>query len=330
MVINQIGKQLVFVTSILIGSTSWSSDSTLPEHITFESAGRPEGQPMVLIPAELHLPSSDNSSFPAVVLVHGSGGMGDRERWYAKEFTARGYAAIIIDSFKPRGVTSTVANQSAVPEQYMIRDAFGALQYLAKNKKIDTSRIGVMGFSKGGIVALRSSLQIVTNRSNQAQGTTLNFAFHIPFYPGCNIQHRNTSTTGKPVLVMLGELDDYTPPKPCIEYVERLKEGNTRVEYHVVAGAYHGWENGTGPYYLGQAETIRHCVYFVEDDGSPTLVRDKEGKSISPLPIPKHEALSHYQNECRVYGGTVYGGTPEMRRKALEEVFAFLKKHGLP
>ncbi|MCZ7655921.1 MAG: hypothetical protein M5R42_19135 [Rhodocyclaceae bacterium] len=61
---------------------------------------------------------------------------------------------LVIDSFGPRGVMSTADDQTRVTTTQMLQDAYGALVFLADDKRIDSARIGVMGFSKGGTVAL--------------------------------------------------------------------------------------------------------------------------------------------------------------------------------
>lgn len=183
------------------------------EAVSFNSLSGSGGQAAATIPAELYVPADRPGPFAAVVLVHGSGGVSDfREHWYAREFSARGYAALVIDSFKPRSVTGTIEDQSRVTTTQMLQDAYGALAFLAADKRIDPARIGVMGFSKGGTVTLWSAMKAVGDRFAAAGGVKQRFAFHLPFYPGCNFQHRSLATTGSPILMMLGELDDYTSP----------------------------------------------------------------------------------------------------------------------
>ncbi len=312
---------------------SWSSSGSANPHresVTFSSLRGNDGKPPAVIPAELYVPADRAGPFAAVVLVHGSGGVADfREHWYAREFAARGFAALVIDSFKPRGVTSTVDDQTRVTTSQMILDAYAALAFLATDKRIDPARIGVMGFSKGGTVALWSAMKAVGDRAEASGGTKQRFAFHLPFYPGCNFQYRSPATTGGPILMMLGELDDYTQPQTCIDYAKRLQAGGVKVEYQVVPGAYHAWETESGPHYLARAERVRRCEYLIEGDGRYTWVKDKDGNPVTPVTLAPKDVVEHSRSECRNYGPKVGGGNAEMKRKALAEAFGFLERHGL-
>ncbi len=48
------------------------------------------------------------------------------------------------------------------------------------------------------------------------------FAAHLPVYPSCQAQFRTLTLTNAPILFLVGELDDYTPMKYCLTYVERI------------------------------------------------------------------------------------------------------------
>ncbi len=85
----------------------------------------------ITITGELYLPPG-GAKVPAMIVHHGSGGITDaRERRYARELVKMGVAALVLDSFTGRGVTSTVRDQSAVSTNDMLGDAFAALKLLA-------------------------------------------------------------------------------------------------------------------------------------------------------------------------------------------------------
>ncbi len=101
-----------------------------------------------------------NEKVPAVVLVHGSGGIYKALLdYWPQQFNAAGIAVFTLDMFGPRGVQSTAEDQSQVPFAADVADAFAALRVLATHPRIDPRRIAVMGFSRGGIATLRASVE---------------------------------------------------------------------------------------------------------------------------------------------------------------------------
>ena len=109
----------------------------------------------VTINAELRFPKDgkEPEKIPAMVFVHGSGGPLPRHQKWLRLFREMGFATVYANHFKPRGVSSTVGNQTRVTGAMMTADALYLLNALTKHPRIDPNRIGIMGGSKGGGVA---------------------------------------------------------------------------------------------------------------------------------------------------------------------------------
>src|SRR5262249_19851528 len=145
--------------------------------------GKKDGKPAI-IAGELRIPKPGTDRLPAVVLVHGSDGIGSNSGMWAGELNKAGFATFIADSFTGRGITNTITDQAQLSSYAMMNDAFAALAVLAKHPRIHPNKIAVMGFSKGAIPALYASMKRFQS-AFAPEGAS--FAAYIGFYTPCNI-----------------------------------------------------------------------------------------------------------------------------------------------
>ena len=151
--------------------------------------------------------------FPAVVLLHGCGGWTEAARQErAAWFTNLGYVALAVDSFATRGIKE--ACDQDMPERQ--GDAWGALLYLSKIAFVDPQRVAVVGWSQGGMVALEIASAHPFELFDIPDD--LNFKAAVAFYPLCRVA---TDQMSIPTLVLIGELDDWTPAMDCERWVGR-------------------------------------------------------------------------------------------------------------
>src|SRR5207248_6258209 len=96
-------------------------------------------------------------SVPAVVLLHGSGGiLPSRELTYAPQLARMGVAALVVDSFGARRERGTEFLERVlnITETMMLADAYSALRFLASRPEIDPKRIVLTGFSYGAMATM--------------------------------------------------------------------------------------------------------------------------------------------------------------------------------
>jgi len=253
-------------------------------------AGPKEGKPVTLA-GELRLPRPGNDRLPAVVLLHGSGGIGGYIPDWQEEFNAIGVATLVIDSFTGRGIVNTLNDQSQLGRLAMIVDAYRALELLATHARIDPARIALMGFSRGGQAALYAGLKRFQRMYGQAGHE---FAAYITFYADCSTTFRDDDDmTDKPMRLFHGSADDYNPVAPCRSYVERLKAKGKDVQLTEYPGVGHFFDARAlkKPVKLDKAQTTRRCQ-LAESPGGVIV----NGKTQQPFT---------YADPCVEYGPTI-------------------------
>src|SRR5207244_10582624 len=136
-------------------------------------------------------------SLPAVILVHGSGGIGSNVDLWSQELNGIGIATLILDSFTARRIVSTVNDQTQLGRLAMIVDSYRALGLVAKHPRIDATRIALMGFSRGGQAVLYASLTRFQRMHGPSDAA---FAAYMPFYAPCNTSFvHDTDVVDRPI-----------------------------------------------------------------------------------------------------------------------------------
>lgn len=266
---------------------------------------------------------ADGRKVPAVVLIHGSGGIYKAMLdFWPRQFNAAGIAVFAVDSFGPRGVRSTAEDQSQVPFAADTADAFAALRLLATHPGIDASRIAVMGFSRGGITAFRSALTRVTAAQDLPAG--LRFAAHVPVYSGgCTGLFRVTVRPGiygkSPMFWVHGDADDYTPIGACRDYAALIGKAGTPVQFFTVQGAQHKFDEDDPRriYVAGAQRTLETCPLEFDIDSGAVIDR------FSGQRIAGDQIAAVTKQSCSARGANVEGST-RLRAQAAEAIVSFL------
>ena len=182
--------------------------------------------------ADLYVPQGA-APFPALILLHGCNGIGPNVLAWAQWLQAEGYAAFVLDSFGGRGFTSVCGDGSVFGGGPRSSDVFAAARYLATLPGIDQDRIGVIGWSHGGWTVLRAANYEPVYRDVRLRAL-------VAFYPYCGdtASYRGLS----PLLMLLGERDDWTPAEACRSLAEAARREGHDVTAVVYAGAHHGFD----------------------------------------------------------------------------------------
>ncbi|HEY1721897.1 MAG TPA: dienelactone hydrolase family protein [Magnetospirillaceae bacterium] len=266
----------------------------------------------------LTLPTYAKGPVPALVIVHGSSGVVPNDFEWAKRVNGWGIAAFVIDNFTGRGITETATDQGRLSSMADVAGALAALKLLATHPGIDPKRIGVLGFSRGGTVALDSAFEPL--RKAMIDGD-LRFAVHIPFYVSCSIPYVSAHLDGAPMLMLLGGKDDYTPSAPCLPFADRLRKSGEPVTVIVYPNAYHAFDVDMRVRLFPKPTSARNCHGQVDMD-QRLFTMQHGGQTVSGA------AAMNELRDC-IEHGVMMGGDDEARAKAPGDVAAFLKANGM-
>jgi dienelactone hydrolase len=184
---------------------------------------------------------SGRGPFPAVVLMHGCHGVRASTRRWGDWFQQRGYVALVVDSWATRGMMEGCSPASRdLPNTERFDDMVGALRFLHTRPWVDRERVGVIGWSNGGVYSI-SAINGPSHERNARRGVRLpapGFRAAVAFYPGGCFSLVNEQVV-RPLLVLIGGADDWTVPGPCIEMVDAMKSRGADVTAVVYPGVYH-------------------------------------------------------------------------------------------
>lgn len=241
--------------------------------------GDPSAAKPALLAAELHLAQGPGKR-PLVVLLHGSGALGGRDAQWAREFAEMGVSTLMIDAFTGRDIVTTSNNQGLLGRLNMIVDTYRALEKIKNHPRVDTSKVAMIGFSRGGQATLYASLERFHKMWNNSG---VEFAAYFPFYPDCMTQFvEDTKVKPVPIRIHHGDVDDYNPAPQCQAYVERLKAAGAQVEIAIYKDAPHSFDGPLGsltPNVSNNAMTVRNCVLKEEPLGQ--ITNSKTGKAFT-------------------------------------------------
>jgi len=200
--------------------------------ITIKGLDRGDGKDLN---GRLYKPSGDGP-FPAIIALHGAGGIFPYQLWWAKKISKWGFVVLFVDNYCTRGLLCVhhtddqdrrrgeiMRTWQTVSLRQRVLDAVAAYKFLFSKSYVNKEAIGLIGWSWGGTSALFA--QKLAKRFNLPKG---GFKGTIAFYPNLKyvMKHKDWKGTGKinqPTLILYGESDALESEE---SYKELLEEGN--------------------------------------------------------------------------------------------------------
>lgn len=125
---------------------------------------------------------------PAVLILHGSGGIDNRGFLYAQGLQNQ-FATLTLEMFKG-SVADGTTDRPPLP-YFNYSYAFGALKYFVEVAGVDPKAVGCLGFSWGGVICTQVAVEPYAREFGDtlygfaADGKPYRFAAHAANYPVC-------------------------------------------------------------------------------------------------------------------------------------------------
>ena len=265
---------------------------------------------------ELKFPDNkENKKYPLVIGVAGSLGWKEHHHDQLRIFREMGMATFELQSFKSRGVISTVGTQTQVTTATMILDSYRALDVLSLHPLIDNRNIAITGWSLGGTVALFSGWNTLIETIKPMN----KFSAHLSYYPLCIAIPENLDFTKSPIHILIGEEDNWTPSNACEEFVFELNELDYNAGITVLKDSHHSFDSKLELTKIEDGYSFVDCSFKIRDDGAVIM---------KPFRIPMNSPfLQKIGLSMCTERGTIVEGNSEARIFAHNFSKLFMKKY---
>lgn len=216
-----------------------------------------------------------------VLISHGSQGVDSRMFDYVDALAGAGFAALVIDHWKPRGIGSThddyvAASARGGNEYNMAADSLTAATWLRQR---GYRKVGSIGESQGGASAVmmqqKFMIAAVERNMRRMHGGTYDARpvdAVVGLYPFCGYRNaKRDAYAGTPFLFVTGEVDDETPSRYCERHVGWMNGRGGNASIVVLPGEGHSFD---APYRRRRSLFMPHyaqCDVLVDETGITEL-----------------------------------------------------------
>lgn len=238
-----------------------------------------------VLEAVLYLPAG-SGPFPAVVALHGCGGLFNRQGEpsarhddWGRFLASKGFLVVMPDSFGSRNLGSQcgVSNRTVRPSRERVADADATRQWLQARPDVKPDAIALLGWSNGA-----STVLAAVRPDKKGTTGTPDFIRAVAFYPGC----RSAVESGKwssrmPLLMLMGDADDWTPPGPCEELTRAARARGEPVDLRLYKGAYHNFDHPSL-----ETRTRTGLAFTADGSGTAHVGTDPEARADALVRVP--------------------------------------------
>ncbi len=224
------------------------------QRVTLTSVDAPGGKATALFGFWFAGKGKTPEKKPTIIAMHGCAGLYSSFEKDQIEFTPRylamarvltdaGYNVLFPDSFTPRGRRSICQEslQQRIASSNVRRlDVQVALRWVAMQDNVDGARVGLVGWSHGAttiLSAINLAQTEVAVRKVQPKAA-------VAFYPVCSgfSKARTPYKPAAPMLILMGENDDWSPPQDCEALERKLEGSDTSITLKLYPDTYHEFD----------------------------------------------------------------------------------------
>ena len=188
--------------------------------------------------------SSNNNTFPAVIMIHENKGLNDNIKNMANLLAKEGYVVLAVDLFNGE-VTTNQTRASELSQSVRdnpdvaISNLKGAVKYLTSLPNINPDKIASLGWCFGG----QQSLQLALNSEDHPLSAT------VIYYGRLVTEPETLSKIKSPVLGIFGDKDESIPVATVEQFEDALTKNGITNEIYIFKGVGHAFANPSGDNY---------------------------------------------------------------------------------
>jgi len=249
---------------LLLGASAGSGEAAeIPsEEVAFQ---RRDGR---TITALLFRPA-ETGRYPAVLIFHGADGMGESHQAHARRLAGAGFVALLPDLASIR----LGANE---PAGLIRSEIAAAVSLLRGRREVDPSRLGLLGFARGGERALFAATAFPATFKAVV-------GYYSPIgHPPMSLELAAGQTASRiraPLLILHGEDDQMVPVEHARRLAEALSAAGKPFERVLFPGAAHGFDQEDQPWYNpaaareAEASTLAFFARYLVGPSQSTVER---------------------------------------------------------
>ena len=232
-----------FLTLFVVAVAAHAAPLPAPRQVDIPSGNE-------ILHAQLYKPDG-NGPFPAVIALHGCGGLGGhsepilpRYRDWAEQLLKEGKAVLLPDSYGSRelGPQCRVKERHVLARRERVADILASRRWLVEQPWAARGRISLMGWANGASALLWAVRPQLSSRSVEPD-----FRSAVAFYPDCQVSSGLGWSTRVPTLLLIGAKDDVSSPLACRQMIDGAHGRSALARIVVYPGAYHDFDRANLP-----------------------------------------------------------------------------------